>query len=128
MSEHVRDQRRVVARLLDLPDQVGRLLQGHGHIVAPFPEPPVTGTAGRVGTAHPRRQPRSAAPTRSAATATAASRTSVASAAVSVRSGARTTMAKASDLRSGTDLITGVDVEQPHRLQQLTAAVAQRVR
>ena len=40
--EHVRDQRGVVTRLLDLPDQVGRLFQGHGDIVALRRGPPRT--------------------------------------------------------------------------------------
>jgi len=41
--KNVRDQRRVVARLLDLADQVGRLLQGHGDMVTPRRGSPRTG-------------------------------------------------------------------------------------
>ena len=53
------------------------------------------------------------------AAATAASRAAVASSTVSVRSGARKRSAKASDRMPGAEpLGVGVDVEQPHRLEQ----------
>ena len=60
--------------------------------------------------------------------ATAASRAAAVSSSVSVRSGARKRSANASDLRPRRHLGAGVDVEQPHRLQQRAGALAQRGR
>ena len=70
-------------------------------------------------------QVRWTAPCRSAARATAASRAAVVSSSVRVRSGARKRSAKASDFRPSPTCGPGVDVEQPHRLEQLAGTLAQ---
>ncbi len=68
------------------------------------------------------RQARRVAPHRSAAAARAASRAPAVSAASSVRSGARKRRANASDFLPVRHLRALVDVEQPHRLQQVAGA------
>ena len=83
--------------------------RGWGGLAAPW----VGGSAGQHG------QDRWTAPCRSAASATAASRAAPVSASVSVRSGARKRSANASDRLPSPICGAGVDVEQPHRLQQL---------
>ena len=73
-------------------------------------------------------QARRWAPADRRAAATAASRAAAASSTVSVRSGARNRSAKASDFDAPAPsrCVVGVDVEQPHRLEQRPGAVAQR--
>ena len=70
-------------------------------------------------------QARWTAPVRSAASATAASRAAAASPSLSVRSGGTEPQGVRQGLPALADLVPGVDVEEPDRLEQLTGALAQ---